>query len=307
MMCFEEWSSSILSNCGRYNSKPLKRARNSVGDFGLRHRHGIDIVELECKTGRIDRIDRFRADIRRDDSEYLFLLLQKSGETGVVHNGREELLMPGDSLLMDSTRTAELRFDGRAVSMTSVHLPRGLCLEGRAHTPATGRRVDRAHPLRASLVNLLAANGDEETPADYLFDFVALMFRISEQSGDAAGFRNRDGRFRYICDVMERHLPGAEFSIEQLATLVHMSRRQLQRDFSDNGTTFTRLLSEKRMKLVASYLRRAARMRQRPAISDLAYRAGFSDLSHFNRSFRQLYGTSPRGYHADCIGRLSEH
>lgn len=307
MMCFDEWSSCILSNCGHYNSKPMKHATNSVGNFKLHHRQGIGIVELECHSGRIDRIERFRADIQRDDSEYLFLLVQKSGEVGIAHNGREERLMPGDSLLMDSTRAAELRFDGKAVSMMSVHLPRGICLEGRAHSLATGQRVARAHPLSASLLNLLFDDGQQESQTDYLFDFVALMFRNHEQPANAAGFRDRHGRFRYICDRIERHLPDASFSIEQLAALVHMSKRQLQRDFSDNGTTFTRLLNERRMKLVASHLGRSARMNQRPAISDLAYRAGFSDLSHFNRGFRQFYGTTPSDYHADCRSRRFDH
>jgi AraC-like DNA-binding protein len=30
------------------------------------------------------------------------------------------------------------------------------------------------------------------------------------------------------------------------------------------------------------------------SITDIAYLAGFGDLSHFNRSFRQRYGATPR-------------
>lgn len=302
MMCFEEWSNSILSNCGRYDSTPTRKGRNSVGEFRIRRRHGVDIAEMRCETGRIDRIDRTPAGIRRDDSEHLFLLIQKHEETGVVHNGREEVMGPGDCMLLDSTRTAELMFEGRNVVFASVHLPRALCLEGRADAPETGRRIGASHPLRASLLNLLAEDGADETPADYLFDFVALMFRAAAPTRDAGRFRDRDGRYRYICDTLERHMSDPEFSLERLAELVHMSRRQLQRDFHDNGATFTRLLCERRIKLAASHLQRAARTRRRLAITDVAYRAGFNDLSHFNRGFRRLYDTSPRGYYADCAG-----
>lgn len=304
MMCFDEWNSCILNNCGHYYSKPVKNTRKPVGIFSLRRRHGVDIADMQCE---IDQIERLRAGIRRDDHEYLFLLMQKSGEMRVAHNGREEVLMAGDSLLMDSTRTAELRFDGKASSFLSVHLPRSLCLEGRGASPVTGRRMDRAHPLRPSLDALMNGEGHGDTHADYLFDFIAMMFRPDERPGDAASFRDRHGRFRYICDTIERHVPDSDFTIERLAGLVHMSRRQLQRDFRDNGTTFTRVLCEARMKLVASHLRRAARQKQRPAISDLAYRAGFSDLSHFNRSFRQLYQLSPGGYYEDHLQTLIEH
>lgn len=303
MMCFEEWSNCILSNCGQYQSTAVKNGRSNVGEFRLRRRHGVDIAEMGCAPGRIDRIERSRAGIRSDDSEYLFLLLQKQGETGIVHNGREETLRPGDIMLMDSTRTAELSLGGRNIVFASVHLPRALCLEGRMDTPESGRRIGPDHPLRASLINLLDESGDDEH-ADYLFDFVALMFRAPAPDRDASGFRDRDGRYRYICDTVERHMPDPEFSIEQLAELVHMSRRQLQRDFQDNGTTFTRLLCEKRIKLVASHLQRAARAKRHLAITDVAYRAGFNDLSHFNRSFRRIYDTSPRGYYADCAGAV---
>lgn len=151
---------------------------------------------------------------------------------------------------------------------------------------------------------MLAEEGGDDAEdgshPDYLFDFIALMFRAPAPTRDAAGFRDRDGRYRYICDTLERHMSGPDFCIERLAELVHMSRRQLQRDFHDNGATFTRLLCERRIKLAASHLQRAARAKRRIAIADLAYRVGFNDLSHFNRGFRRIYDTSPRGYYADC-------
>ncbi|TPE53266.1 helix-turn-helix domain-containing protein [Amaricoccus solimangrovi] len=306
MMCFEEWRNCILSNCGHYYSSPLRGGHGGMGDFQLRRRFGIDIAEIEC---RIDRIDRQREGIRRDDNEYLFLLVQKSGETILVHDGHEEALTAGDCVLMDSTRPAELRYEGRAASFTSVHLPRGLCLEGRTAAPVAGRRVGKSHPLRPSLLALLSPSDSDESveiSGDYLFDFVALMFRSEAPVGDATRFRDRHGRFHYIRGMVERHLRDPEFSIEQLASLVHMSRRQVQRDFSDNGTSFTRFLSDRRAKLTASHLRRAAQMNERPAIAELAFRVGFSELSHFNRVFRASYGMSPSDYHANCVEIVSD-
>lgn len=307
MMSFEEWSDCVISNCGHYYSTPTKRGRDKVADFRLRQRHGIDIAEMECQ---IDRIDRLRAGIRRDDNEYLFLLLQKSGETAVVHNGSNALLTPGDCLLMDSTRTAELHFDGRAASFISVHLPRGLCLEGRAAAPQIGHRISKFHPLQDSLLNLLTQRDHDEAddmPADYLFDFVALMFRPDPSAASALEFHDRRGRFRFACETVDRHLTDPAFSIERLAALVHMSRRQLQRDFKEHGTTFSRFLSERRARLIASHLRRAGQMNRRQPIADLAFRVGFGDLSHFNRVFRQYYGMSPRDYHASCVPAVIRH
>lgn len=303
MMCFDELSHCVLPNCGRYDCMPAGRSLRDVGDFRLRQRYGIDIAEMDC---RIDRIDRLRSGIRSDENEYLFLLMQKSGETRVLHNGTSELLTAGDCLLMDLTRPAEIRFEGRNAGFTSVHLPRALCLEGRAAAPAIGRRIAARHPLLAGLGNLLADadQADQDEAADYLFDFVGLLFR---GEGPAAGFRDRAGRFRHACETIERHLTDPEFSIERLSVLVNMSRRQLQRDFGDHGTSFTQVLAQRRARLTASHLRRAAQTNRRPAISDLAFRAGFGDLSHFNRVFRQHYGMAPGEYYAACLPAPREH
>lgn len=295
MMCFEELRSSILAHCGHYVSVPLKGKRGEAGDFRIRRKFGIDIAEIDC---RIDRIDRGRDGIRRDEAEFLFLVVQRTGRTCVTHQGREETLHPGDCLLVDSTQPAELLYDGRAASFTSVHLPRGLCLEGRAEGPATARRIAASHPLQASLGSLLAAAPADDVPDDYIFDFVALMFRPDPSSREAPGFRDRFARFAWISAMLERHVSDPDLTIDRLAALVRMSRRQLQRDLADNGTSFTRLLAERRVRLTADRLRRAAHRGERPVISEIAYRAGFSDLSHFNRIFRSHTGQSPRAYHA---------
>ncbi|MBP7002190.1 helix-turn-helix domain-containing protein [Amaricoccus sp.] len=124
------------------------------------------------------------------------------------------------------------------------------------------------------------------------------MFRSDPAAQGDAGFRDRFGRFAHVCRTVEAHLAEPELSIDRLAALVAMSRRQLQRDFADNGTSFTQFLAERRVRLTADHLRRAARQGERPAISDIAWRAGFSDLSNFNRTFRSHFGMSPRDYHA---------
>lgn len=299
MMSFEELRSCILSHCGHYYSFPLKGRHGDASDFRLRRKFGIDIAEIDC---RIDRIDRSRDGIRRDDREFFFLVVQHGGRTFVTHQGQEAVLHPGDCLIVDSTRPAELRYEGEAASFTSVHLPRSLCVEGRTGGPVTGRRIGGTHPLQASLLNLLSRDAEAAgLPDDYIFDFVALMFRPESASRGNPGFRDRFGRYAYVCSTIERHVAEPELTIDRLAAQVNMSRRQLQRDFSDNGTSFTRFLSERRVKLTADHLRRAARRDERPAISEIAYRVGFSDLSHFNRVFRGHYGMSPRDYHATCV------
>jgi AraC family transcriptional regulator, positive regulator of tynA and feaB len=89
-----------------------------------------------------------------------------------------------------------------------------------------------------------------------------------------------------------------------------MSLRQLQRGFSAIGSTPTKYLLVKRLE----HARRGIEDRRiglrGDLISSIAYEAGFSDLSYFQRCFRRAFGTSPKAYllglQADAIEDASQ-
>ncbi|MEY8828910.1 AraC family transcriptional regulator, partial [Sedimentitalea sp. XS_ASV28] len=197
MMCLDEWDETILTNCGRFHTEPTRGARKQIGNFVKRARLGVDIAEIECT---IEHIHRSRLGIRRDDQEYMFLLYQKTGETAVSHNQREEVLTSGECLLLDSTKTAMMAFSGRHASFFSVHLPRGLFLDERSSFPVAGRKIGAGHVLHGSLNTVLFAK-DTQTEtgfsADYLFDFIRMVFGSETGTVEASRFRNRDDLFRY--------------------------------------------------------------------------------------------------------------
>ena len=91
--------------------------------------------------------------------------------------------------------------------------------------------------------------------------------------------------------------------LELIATKLHspsslgVTPRYVQRLFESDGTTFSEFL-------VGQRLARAHRLLCEPnlghmAISEIAYDAGFGDLSYFNRRFRRLYGLTPRDVRGD--------
>lgn len=301
MMCLDEWDEAIFSNCGRFHTEPKRGSHKRIGNFVKRPRLGVDIAEMDCT---IDHIHRSRLGIRRDDHEYMFLLYQKTGETAVSHNQRDEVLKPSDCLLLDSTKTATLGFSGRHASFASVHLPRGLFLDDRNFLPAAGRKIGATHALHGSLKTVLFS--DDQRPemdfsADYLFDFVRMIFGAEADSVEASRFRSRDDSFRFVLDAIDRKLMDAEFTIDSLARHVGRSRRQLQRDFSDNGTSFTRQMQQRRLMFVRSRLERNVRLGKRAPISEIAFQCGFNDLSHFNRLFRKHHGLSPSEFCSQMV------
>jgi AraC-like DNA-binding protein len=63
-----------------------------------------------------------------------------------------------------------------------------------------------------------------------------------------------------------------------------------------SGTSFTAHVTELRLKHAFMLLTAHC---GKDRISDIALRAGFSDISHFNRLFRSRFGDTPKGVRAN--------
>ncbi len=81
-------------------------------------------------------------------------------------------------------------------------------------------------------------------------------------------------------------LPGAAAAMET-------SPRTLRRRLQEEGSSFTRVLSETRMQLARDYLRTTAL-----PVADIAALLGFADESSLTRAFRRVYQVTPRGFRA---------
>lgn len=111
---------------------------------------------------------------------------------------------------------------------------------------------------------------------------------IPVESRFAAARAGLDHRTGSISAYVQEHLH-EKISQADLARRYGMSRDQFSRAFhGEHGVTF-------RQHLLAARLHRAVEMlgRTEAPITDVAYSAGFQDLSHFARQFRHHAGCSP--------------
>jgi AraC-like DNA-binding protein len=115
-------------------------------------------------------------------------------------------------------------------------------------------------------------------------DAIALQY-LSQIERD-----NLQGRVR---DVLTQRLARGEPSQEDVAELLNMSARTLQRKLGDGGTTYKEILDETRRVLALAYLSAA-----RHSVSDVTYLLGFSAGSSFTRAFRRWTGQSPSDWRA---------
>ena len=95
-------------------------------------------------------------------------------------------------------------------------------------------------------------------------------------------------------DEFDRHiqenLSNEFFTTVELASLMHCSKRQLQRKFKDyTGDSPIQYLKESRLKKAYEYLEEGAF----PTVKETALAVGFRDPVYFSRQFKQRFGMLP--------------
>ena len=115
-------------------------------------------------------------------------------------------------------------------------------------------------------------------------DAIALQY-LSQLERDNIQVRVRE--------VLTQRLSRGEPSQEDIAEILNMSARTLQRKLGDRGTSYKEILDDTRRALALAYL-----SAPRHSVSDVTYLLGFSAGSCFTRAFRRWTGQSPSDWRA---------
>ena len=92
-----------------------------------------------------------------------------------------------------------------------------------------------------------------------------------------------------VSQAIAGSLRDGEASLDKVAAKLGMSRRSLQRQFEQDGTTFRKVLDGVRRKLAKQYL-----TEHDMQVGEVAYLLGYSDMSSFSRAAKGWFGTSPK-------------
>ena len=126
----------------------------------------------------------------------------------------------------------------------------------------------------------------------HLCDLLALAIGTGRDATELiAGRGLRAARLTSIKRYVARYAKDCGLSVGKVASHFNLTPRSIQRLFEADGTTFTKFLLGRR-------LAHARRMLIDPrysqfSISTVAFTSGFSDMSYFNRCFRQRFGAAP--------------
>lgn len=297
-LAFDDWTSRLQGICGRYHPQQFDRRAVVTGHVGVLQAGGVDVAHIANNLGSVRREAE---DIRRDFGENLFLLIQLEGTCGVEQRDQQAVIEPGDCILIDSTRPSVFHFGGNYSNHISVHLPRQLLFTKATQALDVSRRLPSADPMSVMLGSLVAKlievdAEDRRAPhlQQLLFDATRQAFATQEEIEILPCADTTGARLEIVQILIDRHLTDETLTPRWLAEKLGVSLRTLQDDFSDFGTTPTSLIRMRRLHLAKEQLQLKKSSGAKPNIADVAYSAGFNDISYFNRCFREVFHCTPK-------------
>ncbi|WP_375778862.1 AraC family transcriptional regulator [Bradyrhizobium sp. ma5] len=266
-------------------------------DASLRTIQGLRILALK---GTSMRFERSRASLA-DGDDSIGVIFCSPGRSRLSQRGHDVELRAGDAIAILHSEAASVTYvDGLQLGLA---VPRAE-LEQRVSGVESlvmqpiGRRKEAFRLFAAYLKSVLKARALtapklRHTIVTHIHDLVALAIDECPALGESSASAVMAARHNAALDYITLHFQEPGLSVQTVARCQGISPRYLQRLMASSGASFTERLNELRLQRALELLTGSHGGSQR--ISDIALEVGFSDVSHFNRSFRIRFGDSPRG------------
>lgn len=248
---------------------------------------------------------RSRSDIGRDTIEYFVFVFVTEGEMFFNQLARCGTLAPGQYVMLRS---------GEPYELSCVHSSRAITL----HLPVTDveDRYKLAHlhcaqafnsdpvlfPMVASVMRSIGAvpiSSREILCQDLrrqVLELILLLLRTERLQAKVEGSAGLEGLLIRLIGYIEQNYMDSDLSARQAAEDLGISVSHLHRVFSNYNLTFGTTLRNTRLAHSYEFLSSSEAIGNN--VSEIAYKVGFLDHSHFSKSFKATYGLSPSDIHS---------
>jgi AraC family transcriptional regulator, positive regulator of tynA and feaB len=254
-------------------------------------------IQISCVRATKHSVLRLRSHITQSKDDLCFVNLQLEGVGRYVQRGHEQTCGPGDLAVADTTEPFEIA-NCRDFRLFCFAVPRHLLPPGFSERPRlplsateAGRALSRTLGGYAELC--LNASQPWGIPALSGASIVELISHAPRILAEGPSERmNTPVVLSMMLDYIDRHSKDPELGAAMLAARFRCSPRYVHRLFSATGQTVGEHINDRR--LLACTRNLLDPDYRTKTIAEIAFAAGFRDISHFNRLFKRSNGAAPR-------------
>jgi AraC-like DNA-binding protein len=287
------WREEFARTIVRVDIEPLSSDVPFKAEAILQNLPGVAMASCEGSAARMHRTRALAA----DGGDSIGLIFNMGAAASVSQRNTDLVLGNGDAVLVLT--------DEPGVLSSTAHL--GLLFP----RTALVQRLDdidnvvmRSIPHRDGSLRLLLSylrliQDDvgstppalQETIISHIHDLAALAIGANRDVREQGKNAVAAARLSAAIDYIGKHFADPALTLASVAHHQRISPRYLQELLEQSGASFVARVNELRLKRAFVLI---TRLPERP-VSGIAASAGFSNVSHFNRLFRQRYGDSPSG------------
>jgi AraC family transcriptional activator of tynA and feaB len=238
---------------------------------------------------------RSRSEVAETGDNWIAASLTMSGHRTVTHSGRDAECEPGTLLLWQTAKPLACVVSDRVMKKTffvpsdyaRVRCPDIEDFLGQSISADNESVKLMCDFARSGVLDASDRAELEITIFNVIMELIIGVVR-SESHYDESGNESEE-RFRQILDYIHEHACDPSLSSVRMARQHNMSLRSLQQVFAMHGTSVAAYLRRYRLQRCYEDL-----LRGDGTVTDVAFRNGFADASHFSRVFKAHFGHSPR-------------
>lgn len=255
--------------------------------------------QLRLSTVRSNgiQLDRLKMEPYSNHHDNYLAVLLLSGRYRLEQDGREVFLKPGEMTVYDATKPHHIHCP-EAFSKIIVTIPRRVMRERLPGVElCTARKVSNERGIGLMTSHFIGSVSHQLGAIDIntfnglsaqALDFLTLSFAsIRPQHFELS--RSRSVTLHQIKLFVAQHLSDSSLSPATVAAATGLSTRYINMLFEDEKTSLMRYVLTCRLKRCYDDLLHA----QYPRVSDIAFKWGFNNVSHFSRAFRQAFNVTP--------------
>ncbi|MDH2383999.1 helix-turn-helix domain-containing protein [Bradyrhizobium sp. CER78] len=256
-------------------------------------------LQISLVTASGHTVHRLASHIASSTDDLCFVNLQLEGLGRTSQRGHEQISAPGDLAIADTTQPFEIAHR-HAFKLFCFAVPRRLLPDALFDHPQlclsateTGRALSRT---LASYAELCLSGGQHAETSALIGAHVAeLIAHAPDILADLpAEHVHTPVLLSMMLEHIARHSDAPELNARVLATRFRCSERYVHRLFETTGRSVGEQVNEERIAACTRAL--LDRNSAHKTIAEIAFTAGFRDISHFNRLFKRRTGLAPREF-----------